>query len=977
MSITGSGVAGGYTRVREVPLPRLEVTLQEYLHERTGARHLHLASADDNKAFMAVFATAPRDSTGVAHILEHVVLAGSQRFPVRDAFFAMTTRSLATFMNAFTGPDWTAYPFSTRNLKDFWNLLAVYTDAAFRPRLAELSFKQEGWRLEFEDPADPTSGLRYKGVVYNEMKGGFLQAPSLMHHAVTEALLPGTTYEHVSGGDPALIPELTYDGLRGFHAAHYHPGNAIFMSSGDIAINELLTWLDGKVLDGQSRPAPAPSVGEPRRLPAPVEVRRTYPAPPGQDLERGAQVLLAWVVGNAADSFDVLCLQLLSETLLGNPGSPLRKALLESGLGSALADGTGFNPSFKYTVFGAGLKDVRPEDAGRVESMVMETLAGLARDGVDPELVDAALHGLEFQERERSNAGFPHSLRMVLKLLPPSLHGGDPYRTLDLDADLERLAAGRAEGRFFERMIEERLLANTQRGRVQLDPDLEMEAEFREREAARLREIESGLTDQERAAIVADGLRLKAMQETKDDLSVLPTVELEDVATTFSEVPHAAVTLPGAAVELYPQPTNGVTYVELRGDFSTLPPDLLDDLPVLTTVLTRVGAAGQDYAGLARRIAAHTGGVNAGALALNTVSGGSLRWVSLGGKALTRDHEEFWSILSDLVAAPEFERGRLRELIAQSVAESEGSVAAAGHAFARQLAASQLRPVNSLSERIGGLTAIRRQRSLRGLDDAGLDALAERLHAIRSWVLAPTRLDICITSEEEQMEELKELAARFLDRLAQPPGDSAKPLTPTRPRRREACVVASQVAYNAAVYPTVPYDDIDAPSLDVLARYLGTNYLHPEIREKGGAYGAFAVHDNLAGLFSLVSYRDPQVLRTYDIFEAAPSHLAGAGVDGDRLNEAILAACREFDPLESPDIRGSRASLRAHAGLTPEVRAEFQSRLLRVTDSDLLRVSAAYLGPGRGAQASIAGQAHVDAAEAERPGFFEAVEPAW
>src|ERR1700680_2903968 len=265
------GTIGGYTIRRREPLDRIEGAYMELEHDRTGARHLHIEAKDDNNAFAVFFPTVPKDDTGVAHILEHVVLAGSRRFPVRDPFFSMTRRSLATFMNAFTSADWTMYPFSTRNAKDFQNLLDVYLDATFFPRLSEDSFKQEGIRFEFQEPADPKSGLRYKGVVFNEMKGALASPQAAVQNALGRALFPGLTYAYISGGDPEDIPDLTWEQLRKFHSVHYHPSNAYFYTYGDRPLEEPLSAIEQDALSHFERLEVDTSISKVNRFKKPFQ----------------------------------------------------------------------------------------------------------------------------------------------------------------------------------------------------------------------------------------------------------------------------------------------------------------------------------------------------------------------------------------------------------------------------------------------------------------------------------------------------------------------------------------------------------------------------------------------------------------------------------------------------------------------------------------------------------------------------------
>src|ERR1700681_3515980 len=561
---------GGYTIRRREDLDRLDGAYMELEHDRTGARHLHIEAKDDNNAFAVFFPTVPNDSTGVAHILEHVVLAGWQRYPVRDPFFSMTRRSLATFMNAMTSADWTMYPFSTRNAKDFMNLLDVYLDATFFPRLSEDSFKQEGIRFEFEDPADPKSGLRYKGVVFNEMKGALATPQAAMQRAVGRTLFPGLTYAYISGGDPEDIPNLTWAQLRQFHATHYHPSNAYFYTYGNQPLERTLEVIERNVLLRFQRIDVDTSIPDVKRFSQPVKAVEPYPVTAGEDVTRKSQALVAWVTVPTGDSFQQLAMKVLTEVLLSNAGSPLRKALIDSGLGTAMADGTGFADDYRESVFGAGLKDVASEDAEKVQKVVLDTLERLADEGVDQAHVDAVIHRLEFEKRERSNAGYPYALKLLFTCLAPYYYGGDPYDALNFDADLERLQKARKEARFFENLIQAELVDNTHRALLTIDPDPELEERKRRKELDRLAAIEASLSEEEKQRIVGEALRLKAEQEAKQDLSALPTLELSDIPMKFEDVPSKETTIGKANVEFFPMATNGVHYLDIRSDFAAL-----------------------------------------------------------------------------------------------------------------------------------------------------------------------------------------------------------------------------------------------------------------------------------------------------------------------------------------------------------------------------------------------------------------------
>ena len=973
---TTRATIGGYTVVRREPLERLEGTYLELEHERTGARHIHVECPDDNNAFAVFFPTVPKDDTGVAHILEHVVLAGSQKFPVRDPFFSMTRCSLATFMNAFTSADWTMYPFSSRNAKDYLNLLEVYLDATFFPRLSEDSFKQEGIRFEFEDPADPTSGLRYKGVVFNEMKGALASPQAAVQRLVGRALFPQLTYEHISGGDPEHIPDLTWDHLRKFHAVHYHPSNAYFYTYGDKPLEETLAMIEENVLKHFERIQVDTSIPDVKRFTKPIREVEPYPAAAGEDNTRKAQALVAWVTVPTGDSFSLLAMKVLAEVLLGNAGSPLRKALIDSKLGTAMADGSGLQDDYRETVFGAGLKDIAPEDAEKVEKVVLDTLYRIVDEGVDQAQVDAAIHHLEFEKRERSNAGFPYALKVLFTTLAPYYYGGDPYDALNFDADLARLERDRTESRFFEGLIQTELLDNQHRGLLTVIPDTELEERKRRKELDRLAAVEATLSEADKARIVAEALRIKLDQEAKQDLSTLPTLELTDIPMKFEDVLSREAPVGAARSEFFPLPTNGVTYIDIRSDFSALSADEKDLLPLFGRALTQSGAAGQDYVEIAKRIAAYTGGIGAAAQ-VQSLAGSEdyLQSFVISGKALDRNAKPFIDLMTDLTARLEIEPSRLREIIAETATRLESSIANLGFQFAILLAQAKLSSEGALNDRLQGIGMLHVMRDLAKLEDGDLEGVVKKLDAIRTKLFRKESVALVVTCEESMIETLKPLLAAFDGAL---PGGATNRL-PEKPPRLDAVTEARTaplpVAFNVRIYKTVRYQDPDAPVLLVLANYLRDTFLHRELREKGGAYGGYAQANTGGGSFYFGSYRDPNIVRTFDTYDAAVRWVTDGEIEPEALKEAILGACGDVDPLESPDIKGRREAINKLTGFNRAEREKFKQRLLTVTAADLRRVTNTYLVEGTPIQATVAGPDLIEAARKERPDLFKVVAP--
>jgi Zn-dependent M16 (insulinase) family peptidase len=971
------GTIGGYTVRRRELLGRLEGLYLELEHDRTGARHIHIENKDDNNAFAVFFPTVPKDSTGVAHILEHVVLAGSQRYPVRDPFFSMTRRSLATFMNAMTSADWTIYPFSSRNAKDFMNLLDVYLDATFFPRLSGDSFKQEGIRFEFEDPADPASGLRYKGVVFNEMKGALATPHAAMQRAIGLSLFPGLTYAYESGGDPENIPDLTWEHLRAFHATHYHPSNAYFYTYGNQSLERTLEVIERNVLSRFQRIDIDTSIPDVKRFTKPVAAVEPYPATAGEDNTRKSQALVAWVTVPTADSFRVLAMRVLSEVLLSNSGSPLRKALIDSRLGTAMADGTGLHDDeYRESVFGAGLKDIAAEDAAKVQEVVLDTLKRLSVEGLDKDQVDAAIHRLEFEKRERSNAGFPYALKVLFTALQPYYYGGDAYSALNLDADLERLEKARVEGKFFENLIRTELLDNPHRGLLTVVPDPDLEERKRRKELDRLAAIEAGLSASDKERIVAEALRLKADQEAKQDLSSLPTLELTDIPMKFEDVPSRDIQLGAAAVQFFPQPTNGVTYLDIRSDFSTLTREEKDLLPLFSRALTQSGAAGQDYVRIASRIAAVTGGVGAAAQVQSLASQDDyLQSFVLSGRALDRNAKPFIDLLTDLTARLEIDPKRLKDVIAESATRLESSIAGLGFQFAILRAHSKLTSEGAINDQLQGIGMLHAMRRLARLEENDLRDLITKMDVIRTRLFRANAIRIVVTCEEGMIEPLQQLLSGLVDAL--PAGGDRGQVEKPKPLEfaPEARTAPVPVAFNVRIFKTVRFTHPDAAALLVLSNYVKDTFLHRELREKGGAYGGYAQAGIGSGTFYFGSYRDPNIIRTYDIYDQAVKWVTDGEIEAEALKEAILGACGDVDPLESPDIKGRREATNRLTGFTREERERFKQRLLRVTADDLRRVAREYLAIAHPVQTTVAGSELIEAARKERPELFEVVAP--
>ena len=969
--LTVGATLHGYTVVRVEDLPDIQGTFYQLEHT-SGARHIHISRDDDNHSFTVIFPTVPQDSTGVAHILEHIVLAGSQKYPTKDPFFSMISRSLNTFMNAFTSSDWTAYPFSTRNEADYFNLLGVYLDAAFFPLLTPWTFLREGHRLEYADPADAGSKLGIQGIVYNEMKGAMSSPSSVMMKLLGKALYPDLTYAHNSGGDPESIPDLTHEGLKAFHAKHYHPSNAYFYTYGNLALERHLEFIAREVLSKfEPRPPSDPnrfgsrsqggeamdtSIPDQPRFSAPQQATGSFPS---SETEHQAQVSVAWMTTPSFDSYRTLEMSILSDVLLGNAAAPLRLALIDSGLGASLSDGSGFSPEFREAMFSAGLKDTDPEKADRIEQIVLSTLEQLANEGLDESALESSLHQLELSRKEVSNAGFPYSLKVFFQFASTWMYGGDPLSALQFNADLERLSENRRTPNYFGHLIRRELLGNPHRVRIVLTPDTALAAHKLEDEAHLIHALEQNLSGSDREKVVSDALELLRMQDAEDDGSeLLPTLALSDIRTEVPEVSLERRTVNGVNLGLCAQPTNGLVYVDVRLETGHLSERQQDLLPLYTYALTKSGAGDLDYLEVARQLEAHTGGV--GASVGLTPTPDSLERAgehfSLGGKALARNAAALLELMRNFLSAPQFNAGRLYQLLKQQRTGKQAGVVQGGSRYAAMLAAAQLSSASALSERQSGLSLLERLKSTVGEDESSVEPLLGEFAEL-TRALLHGQASVLVTAERNVLDSLE--LDGLLEPLSNPLTVQPSPPLPLPPspltleRKARARTTDVPVSYNAQAFQCVPYSHPDSPALFALAQLLTANYTLRELREKGGAYGGSASYSPQSGIFSFTSYRDPHIERTYAVFRGALEFVNSDEIGQTELEEALIRSGGALDPLTSPDTLGRSRFFSDLSGYSREQQETFRKRLVAVTLEDVRRVASSYLREENSAVALI------------------------
>ncbi len=952
--------------VRREHIDSLQLDVQQFEHRETGAQHYHLAADNSENVFLVALRTVPQDSTGVAHILEHTALCGSENYPVRDPFFMMLRRSLNTFMNAFTSSDWTAYPFASQNPKDFNNLLSVYLDAVFFSRLDPLDFAQEGHRIEFSDPNDPDSELTFKGVVFNEMKGAMSSVSSSLWQSLCHHLFPSNTYHFNSGGEPENIPDLSYEQLLSFYKTHYHPSNAIFMTFGDMPAHQHQAVFEERALSRFERLQKRIEVDLEQRFDAPRQVQDSYAYDDSGDGSNKTHIIMGWLLGESTNLDAMLEAQLLANVLLDNSASPLQQALETTDLGQSPSPLCGLEDSMREMVFVCGIEGAEADRREALEDLVLQVVQDVADNGVAQDKLESVLHQLELHQREISGDSYPFGLQLILTALGNATHYADPIAVLNLDNALESLREKIADPDYIRGLAKRLLLDNPHRVTLTMTPDTELSAKRRQREAERLAKMKAAMSSDEKTAVVEQAKALEARQAQQDDESILPKVTLADVPKTIPQLEHSNLDQQGYRLTRYAQGTNGLVYQQALCALPQLSADSTALLPVYSNILTEMGLGDSDYLAVQDRQSAICGFINA----FSSMRGATddvqqaRGFFVLSSKALLRNQKAQAELMRDTLQHARFdEHGRLRELISQQRARREQSITGNGHGLAMAAASAGMSPVAMLSHQLSGLDGIR---ACKALDDSlasadALQQLSEQLAALHKGVLAMP-FEHVMVAESDALEEASTTASEVWQGFSAADGDHAAwTPSPVRIMRREIWVANTQVNFCAQAYPTVPVGHPDAAALTVLGGFLRNGYLHTAIREKGGAYGGGASQDSSVGAFRFFSYRDPRLAETLNDFEGSVAWLLNEKHGTEPLEQAILGVVSSIDRPSSPAGEAKQDFHNRLFGRSHEQREAFRQSILEVSLEDLQRVGERYLRPEQASIAVICSQDGMDA----------------
>ena len=924
----------GFELVREQDVPELKTVSRTYRHIKTKAELLSLINDDENKVFGVTFRTPPSDSTGVPHILEHSVLCGSRKYPLKEPFVELLKGSLQTFLNAMTYPDKTCYPVASQNVQDFYNLIDVYLDAVFYPRLTPYVLRQEGWRFELERPEDT---LAYKGIVFSEMKGAYSSPDSLLYEYSQQSLFPDNTYGLDSGGDPRHIPDLTFEQFQAFHRVYYHPSNARIFFYGDDDPDKRLELVDDYLKDFEEAKVES---GIPLQAPfkQPSHITRYYAASDGEEQPSRGMLTMNWLLPETTDRELTMAFQMLDYILLGMPGSPLRKALIDSGLGEDVCGG-GVGTELRQMYFSTGLKGINPEDAEKVAGLIMRTLEDLVQEGIDPRTVEAALNTIEFAMRENNTGGYPRGLVIMLRALTTWLYEGDPLALVAFEAPLQNVKEQvSADKNYFENLLDRYFLKNPHRVTLMLkaDPDLAEKDAKDERE--RLDQKRAAMGREELDEIRRTAQKLKEIQESPDPpeaLKTIPNLKLGDLDKQNQEIPLDLSEKGGTDLLYHDLFTNGIAYLDLGFDLHALPQRFLSYVPLFGRALLEMGTEAEDFVTLSQRISRKTGGIHPTFLTsfVKQRDTGAV-WLFLRGKAMQAQTPELMSIIRDVLLTVRLDdQNRFRQIVLEAKARQEQSLVPTGHQMVNLRLRAHFSEADWAAEQLKGVSYLFFLRELIERIEKDWPQVLSDLEAVRKILVNRRAMLLNVTLDEAGWSRFAPHVHEFLDLMPDEPVE-VMAWDPLRPPEFEGLSIPSQVNYVGKGMNIYEFGYQFHGSAHVVARYIRNAWLWERIRMQGGAYGAFCLFDRLTGVVTFVSYRDPNLSKTLEGFDKSVQFLADLDLTQDELTKGIVGTIGDIDQYRLPDAKGYTSMLRYLSGETDGERQRMRDEVLGTTRAD-------------------------------------------
>ncbi len=931
-------VQHGFSLVAEQHIEELNTMAKRYRHVKTGTELLSMENDDENKVFGITFRTPPPDSTGLPHILEHAVLCGSRKYPVKEPFIELVKGSLKTFLNAITFSDKTCYPVASQNLKDFYNLVDVYLDAVFYPRITPEIFQQEGWHYELDNIEEP---LAYKGIVFNEMKGAYSSPDSLLYRYSQQAVFPDGPYGHDAGGDPQVMPSLTYNQFKTFHENYYHPSNARIFFYGDDDPQERLGLLQAYLDDHEasrfdtSIPLQA-SFNEPQRI------VHSFPAGEDPDSQK-AMFNLNWLLPENDNPMRSFSLQVLSYILLGTPASPLYKALIDSGLGEDIVGG-GVNGYLRQLTFSAGLKGIATSDADQVEQVILNTLTDLAEKGIDPGMTEAALNTVEFQLREQNFGSYPRGLVLMISALTTWLHDRDPIDALAFEEPLKELKSRiQANPQYFETLIKDYLLHNKHQIGVLLEPDPELDQKQAMLETTRLDQARKQMNEGDLQAVIDNVARLKELQETPDSpeaLATIPRLRLDDLDKEIKSVPQTILEEQSTKIFYHDLFTNGIVYLDIGFNLHAVPQNLLPYVSLFSEALLEIGTEKEDFVQLTQRIGQRTGGIHPTTFVavkehrLQATTPEAEAWLFLRGKSTLDRMDDLLDIMREILLTVKLDNPeRFMQMLLEEKAAEESGLVPSGHTVTAARLYAKFNEASWVSEQMGGVNYLFFLRDLVEQVKQDWPSVLAKLETLRQ-VLINQQIMICNATLDET--NWLQFQSKLNNFIASMPASSTQlaTWTPDYQTFSEGLTMPAQVNYVAKGGNLCHLGYTPHGSSAVITNYLRTTWLWDKIRVQGGAYGAFCRFDHDSGLFSFGSYRDPNLIETLQHYDQTSPFLRNLDLNDDEVTKSIIGAISNLDGYQLPDAKGYSAMIRHLIGYTDDLRQQYRDEVLSTTAAD-------------------------------------------
>ena len=922
----------GFTVLTGRELPELKAKLYEMKHEKSGARLVWLDRDEENKTFGIAFRTVPEDDTGVFHILEHSVLCGSEKYPVKDPFVELMKSSLQTFLNAITFPDKTVYPVSSRNPKDFINLMRVYMDAVFRPRIYQCPeiFEQEGWHYEF----GPEGNVSYQGVVLNEMKGAFSSPDTLLQNEIDRQMFPDSSYRFVSGGDPARIPDLTYEQFLNSHRRFYHPSNSYIFLDGKVDLEQVLSILDGEYLSACDREDMVTAIPMQAAVKS-APVRTCYESAPNEPTEGRARLAFGYGLGDYTCRKEVLAAQVLADALCGSNDAPLKRRILSAGLAQDVFVRVYDGIQQPYVTLEAMYLDESKAD--EVKAAVTGEISRLVREGLDHGHLAAVLANLEFQMRERDYGSMPRGLIFGITVLESWLYGGDPAANLEVGELFAGLNAALEEG-YFEALLEKIFLRNPHTCEVLLVPSVTLGQERQERENARLGKEQGVWSDEQRSALKAQQEKRLAWQSapnTPEELATLPKLALSDIPQKPEDVPTVTEELAGLTLLRHPVPTGGLDYVNLYFEVSDFDAKRLSALSFLCTLLGELDTGRYGSAELQRLTK-----LNLGSLRFSVETYGrenqpeSCRiFLCVTFSAVEGKLSQAASLVAEILTGTRFDDPqKIRELLRQTSVQLHQRIMASGNIFATIRTTTGFSAEGVVREYSGGISYYQWMKELEQDFESRAARLQAELKELCAMAAVTGRLTVSFTGQDGNAADV--LKAELLDKLPAAPGAELACAVSTWGVKREGIVIPADVSFAVMSGSLLPYGGAYSGAASVLGKVMTLGYLWGAIRVQGGAYGTgFRVGES--GNAGFHSFRDPNAARSLDCYREAVEFIRGLpGVMSD-LTDFIIGAVADSERYMTPRQQGKEADGWYWKGISYEDRCQRRRELLSTTPDTL------------------------------------------